>query len=282
MRVKSLFALFLAMAFIFGLASQEALAQFQMPALSPKATVSQTIGLTDVTITYSRPGVKGRAIWGSLVPYDQVWRTGANQATTFAVNDDVLIEGQKLAKGTYSLHTIPTPGNWTIIFNKVADQWGSYNYKQDEDALRVSVTPGTGEFVERMRFTIEDMTDSTAQVVLAWEKLQVPFKIQTNTLAKSLGSAKATFGWRPLFAAAQTAAQAKNMEQAFKYLNASLAIEENFQNTGTKAKWLAEGGSKKDAIAAAEKALVIAKSMPKPPADLADFVKFLQDLKKKK
>jgi hypothetical protein len=126
------------------------------------------------------------------------------------------------------------------------------------------------------------MTDSTAHVVLAWEKLQVPFAIQTNTVAKSLSSAKSTFSWRSLFFAAQTAAQNKNMEQAFKYLNASIAIEENYQNTSTKAKWLAEAGSMKDAIAVAEKALVIAIALPKPPADLADFEKSLADWKKKK
>jgi hypothetical protein len=146
--------------------------------LSPNASVSQTIGLTDVAITYCRPGVKGRVIWGELVPYDKVWRTGANEATTISFSNDVLIEGQKLPKGKYSLHTIPTATTWTVIFNKVADQWGSYSYKQEEDALRVTVTPRDGDFQERMLFTFDKLTDNSAEIVLSWEKLQVPIKIE--------------------------------------------------------------------------------------------------------
>ncbi|HZS12158.1 MAG TPA: DUF2911 domain-containing protein, partial [Nitrospirales bacterium] len=99
------------------LSAQQAQApQIQMPRVSPKSSLMQTVGLTDVTITYSRPGVKGRQIWGALVPWDKVWRTGANEATTFTVSDDVTINGQRLPKGTYSLHTIPGKDQWTIIF----------------------------------------------------------------------------------------------------------------------------------------------------------------------
>ena len=158
-------------------------AEKKEPRLSPNASVSQTIGLTDVAVTYCRPGVKGRVIWGDLVPYDKVWRTGANEATTFSCSDDVMIEGQKLAKGKYSLHTIPTATTWTVIFNKVAEQWGSYSYKQDEDALRVTVTPREGAFQERLCFTFENLADASAQLVLSWEKLQVPIKIEV-TIAK--------------------------------------------------------------------------------------------------
>jgi len=217
----------LAVVVLLGLGLEMSHAQLQMPRPSPKATVTQTVGLTDVTITYSRPGVKGRAIWGSLVPYNQVWRVGANEATIFSVSDDVLVEGQKLAKGTYSFHAIPTSEAWTVIFNKVAEQWGSYSYKPEEDALRVTVKSRKGAFVERMRFSVEEMTDSTAAVVLAWENLEVPVGLKVNTMTKALTSAKSTFSPRGLFMAAQMSAQAKNMEQANKYLNAALAIEEN-------------------------------------------------------
>src|SRR5436190_20179097 len=99
----------------------------ELPRVSQKATVSQRVGLTDVSITFSRPGVKGRTIWGGLVPYNQVWRTGANEATTFSVSDDVKINGQPLPAGSYSLHTIPGKDSWTIIFNKVDKQFGSFN-----------------------------------------------------------------------------------------------------------------------------------------------------------
>jgi hypothetical protein len=257
-------------------------AQLQMPRPSPKATVTQTVGLTDVTISYSRPGAKGRAIWGSLVPYNQVWRAGANEATIFTLSDDVLVEGKKLAKGSYSLHAIPTADTWTVIFNKVAEQWGSYSYKQEEDALRVTVKSRKGPFVERMRFSVEDMTDSTATVVLAWENLEVPFGLQVNTTTKALASAKSTFSPRALFTAAQMAVQGKNMELANKYLNAAMAIEENYQNTSTKANWCAQAGNVKEAVLYGDKAVALGKAAQQTPKDLADLEKNLAAWKKKK
>jgi len=118
-----------------------AFAQLKTPRPSLHSALTQTVGLTDVTITYSRPGVKGRKIWGGLVPYGQVWRTGANEATTISFSDDVTINGKDLPKGSYSLHTIPGADEWTLIFNKVADQWGSYSYDEKQDALRVTAKP---------------------------------------------------------------------------------------------------------------------------------------------
>ena len=134
---KTIFAV-LALATAVPLAAQQSQApKIVMPRVSPKASLMQTVGLTDVTITYSRPGVKGRTIWGGLVPYDKVWRTGANEATKITFSNDVMINGQKLAAGTYSLHTIPAQsGDWTLAFNSVANQWGSFNYDQTKDALR--------------------------------------------------------------------------------------------------------------------------------------------------
>src|SRR5215212_6143403 len=139
-------------------------AQVRAPRPSQKASVTQTVGVTDITITYSRPGVKGRTIWGDppagatagtatlddsstrakdapIVPFGHVWRTGANEATTFTVTDDVLVNGQKLAAGTYSLHTIPGKDEWTVIFNSDAGQWGSFSYDEKKDALPVKVKP---------------------------------------------------------------------------------------------------------------------------------------------
>ncbi len=278
---KTLFALLLAL-LVVGLVFQDASAQFQAPRPSPKATVTQTIGLTDVSISYSRPGVKGRAIWGGLVPYDQVWRLGANEATLITIGDDVWIEGQKLAKGSYSLHAIPTADAWTVIFNKVAEQWGSYNYKPEEDALRVTVKPRKADFVERMRFTVEDMTDSTASVVIAWENLEVPFTVKVNTVAKVLNSGKATFSPRALAFAAQFANQNNDPVQAVKYLNAALALEENYQNTSMKANWAAAAGNFKEALLWGNKALTLGKAMSRVPADLATLEKSLLEWKKKK
>jgi hypothetical protein len=150
------------------------------PRVSPNAAVSQTIGTTEVRITYGRPQVKGRTIFGELVPYDEVWRTGANEATTFSVSSDVTIEGESLSAGTYSLYTIPGTDNWTIIFNNVANQWGT-NYDQSKDALRVEVTPESTSSREMLTFLFEDVTDTSGTCVLHWADMRVPFEIQVST-----------------------------------------------------------------------------------------------------
>ncbi|MEO8036412.1 MAG: DUF2911 domain-containing protein, partial [Acidobacteriota bacterium] len=126
----------------------------KLPRVSPNAELKQTVGLTDITITYSRPGVKGRAIWGAIVPWDQVWRTGANDATTIAFSDDVVVGGTKVPAGKYSLHTIPSQSEWTIILNNTANQWGSFSYDPAKDAVRIKVTPEKAEFREWMSFEI--------------------------------------------------------------------------------------------------------------------------------
>jgi len=147
------------------------------PRVSPNAAVSQTIGTTEIRITYSRPQVKGREIFGGLVSYGEVWRTGANEATTFSVTSDVMIEGESLSAGTYSLYTIPGPEEWTLIFNNVAEQWGT-NYDQNEDALRVTVSPESAPQREMMTFLFEEVTAENGTCVLHWNETRVPFEIQ--------------------------------------------------------------------------------------------------------
>ncbi len=139
---------------------------------SKNGKVEGTIDEVNVTLEYGRPKVKDRQIWGGLVPFDKVWRTGADEATTFAITKDINVEGKKLAAGTYSLFTIPGEAEWTIIFNKVAKQWGAFRYDSGEDALRVKVKPAAAEHVEEMTFKIEGN-----KVVLYWEKLSVPFAV---------------------------------------------------------------------------------------------------------
>jgi hypothetical protein len=167
-------------------AAAPAPAQPKGPRPSPKASVMQAVGTAEVTITYSRPGVKGRVIWGGLVPWDKVWRAGANEATTFAVTQDVTIDGQKLPAGTYSLHAIPGKAEWTVIFNKDAKQWGSFNYKEADDALRIKVKPETGEMTEWLTYSITPAGPYAATVALAWEKLRVPFTVRTGEAPGSL------------------------------------------------------------------------------------------------
>jgi len=148
--------------------------------ISPKASVSQTVGFTDITISYSRPGVKGRKIWGGLVPYDKVWRAGANEATKITFSTDVMIEGKKLSAGSYGFFTIPGKNEWTLIFNKVADQWGAFEYNEAEDALRINVKPEKGNFTEWLRYEITKTGDNTAAISLEWENLKVPFKVEVK------------------------------------------------------------------------------------------------------
>ena len=141
---------------------------------SPPATAKGTIGKMDVEVNYHAPSARGRTIMGDLVPYGQVWRTGANNATTISFSSDVKVEGKSLPAGKYALFTIPGESEWTIIFNKVTEQWGSFNYDEDEDALRVSVKPSkTGEFVET--FHIDVVGDG---VTLAWENTMVKFGVE--------------------------------------------------------------------------------------------------------
>ena len=148
--------------------------------ISPKAEVMQTVGLTDIRIIYGRPGVKNRTIWGKLVPYDAVWRAGANEATKFIFSTDVYVEGKLLKKGAYSFFAIPGKKEWTLIFNKVADQWGAFEYNESEDVLRIKVKPEKGNFQEWLAYTITRTSDTSAIIKLEWEKLRIPFKVDVK------------------------------------------------------------------------------------------------------
>ncbi|MCJ7563383.1 MAG: DUF2911 domain-containing protein [Candidatus Aminicenantes bacterium] len=155
------------------------------------ASITQRLGAdTDIIIKYSRPGVKGRKIWGELVPYGMApgnqysmnkpfpWRAGANENTTIEFNKDILIEGNKLAAGKYAIHMIPSEKDWTIIFSKNSAAWGSFSYSQEEDALRVSVTPVKAPHEEWLTYGFDDLTGTSATAYLHWEQLKIPFKIK--------------------------------------------------------------------------------------------------------
>ncbi len=141
---------------------------------SPAAMVTGEINGATITINYSSPGVKDRTIWGGLVPYEKVWRAGANEATTFETSKDIKVEGKTLPAGKYAFFTIPGKSEWTIIFNNVPDQWGAFNYDESKDALRVTVKPvKSDEMMERLVYVIADNS-----VALVWENLEVPISIQ--------------------------------------------------------------------------------------------------------
>jgi hypothetical protein len=245
--------------------------QLRLPRTSPAATLMQTVGLTDITIKYSRPGVKGRQIWGGLVPYDQVWRTGANEATTITVSDDVTVNGQKLPKGTYAFFTIPGRDQWTLVFNKQGEQWGAFNYDTTMDALRLTVKPERGEYREWMGFEIPEMTTDTAKVVLRWENVAVPFTVDTGSTERALEAAKRAITsmdsdrWRIPLRAADFAFNAGRMDEAKMWLDQALAAQENTATLWLKARMLNRQGQKADALRTAE--MAIAKAAP----DQQDF-----------
>ncbi len=153
----------------------------ESPRVSPNAVVSQTIGTTDVVITYGRPAVRDRIIFGELVPFGEIWRTGANEATTISFSNDVLFEGEPVEAGIYSLFTIPRDEDeWTIVLNNIADQWGAYDYNVDQDVVRVNVEAEEALFMEQMMFYFEEIDENSGTAVLHWDTTKVPFQITVD------------------------------------------------------------------------------------------------------
>jgi hypothetical protein len=244
MKSKSLLLSALAAAFIFGPASRaSSQTDLDLPLASQAAQVKQRIAVTDITISYHRPLVNGRKVWGALVPFGQVWRAGANENTTIEFSTPVSVEGKALAAGTYGLHMIPNPDTWTIIFSKMAFAWGSYSYNQAEDALRVEVKPrALNEMEEALEYEFEDLKPDSAAVTLKWEKLAVPFRVSVNEPETVLASirkqlrGRAQYSWGPLNEAAQYCLTKKtNLDEALKWADQSIQIEERFENLSTKA-----------------------------------------------
>lgn len=254
-----------------------------LPRISPNATVMQTVGVTDLSVTYSRPGVKGRAIWGGLVPYDAPWRTGANDATAFSATTDITVAGQKLAAGKYSFFTIPTAGAWTVVFSSQTDLWGTNDYDASKDALRVTVTPTSGEAVEWMRFTFENLSPNSADLVLRWEKMVVTVPIAVDLEAtvlpqmrEAVAAAKADDWSTPYRAASWCFDTSLNMDEAGKWLAQSMAVKETYPNLNLKSRWLAKEGKMKDAVTTAEKAIQVGKAND-PPSDTSALEKMMAD-----
>lgn len=241
--------------------------QFATPRPSPNAKVSQTVGLTELSVTYSRPGVRDRAIWGALVPYGEPWRTGANEATQFVTSDDIMVEGQKLAAGTYAFVTIPTADTWTVIFSTQKEMWGAFAYDPKNDALRVTVKPVAAPHMERMLFTFDDPTAESTTLNLRWEKLSVPMKITVDTNAKTLASARAAVAaakpddWRtPLRAATWAFDAGLAQEDVAGWAAAAAKAKENFQTTGLLARMAAKQGDTKNAVMLMKKSIAFGKA----------------------
>ena len=245
-----------------------AFAQFESPQPSPKATLTQRVGLTDVTLSYSRPSVNGRAIWGALVPLDKPWRTGANAATTITFSDDVTVEGQKLAAGTYSIFTIPGKAEWTVIFNNDAKLWGETDYDAAKDALRVKVKPQAAEMLDTLHIGFPSIGATSAVLAIEWEKLRVPVTVGVDVDAKIRKSVAAaeTASWQAPMMAARYWFDAKtNKEEAWKLLEKSIATNKNYVNVSRKARVLADEGKVAEAVKFGDEALALAKADPAKP-----------------
>jgi hypothetical protein len=233
-----------------------------LPLQSQHAVITQRIGLTDITVNYHRPLVNDRQIWGKLVPYGQVWRAGANENTTITFSDPVTIEGQALDKGTYGLHMIPGQDQWVVIFSKMSTAWGSFSYKQDEDALRVTVKPQAAEMHNALAYDFDDLKPDSTVVTMRWEKVAVPFKVAVNindTVTASIHKQMRglnQYYWEGWDDAATYFFTAKtNLDEALKDEELSIQTEERFDNLLDKSKILEAMGRKEDAMSARKAAL---------------------------
>lgn len=246
------------------LAAAPVAAQVKLPKASPGASIKTEIGITDVVIEYHRPGVKGRKVWGELVPFGQVWRMGANEATTIQFSTPVKVEGHDVPAGTYGLFAIPGEGSWTVILNKKPKQWGAYSYKQEEDLARFTVKPQTGPFTEWMTFSITPAGAGKGVVEMAWENLRVPFTVEADLddmVWKSIDTTLAATATADDYfnAASYALQQGKRLNEAMTWIEKSMALEETFWHHELKAKLLQKEGKTGQALSHLDKALAMAK-----------------------
>ncbi len=255
--------------------STSAHAQLRLPRPSQKNVVSQTIGTTDLSVTYHRPGVKGRTIWGELVPYGQPWRTGANEATQFVTSTDIQVQGKPLPAGTYALLTLPGKDQWTVVFSKQKELWGASGYKPEEDALRVDVKPSAAPHMEWMAITLDPTSAATAELGIHWEKLRVavPISVDVNGMVlkssrEAIAAAKSD-DWRtPMSAAAWCLDADVALDEAAQWAAAAVKVEENPRTLAVAARIANKTGKGKDAVAHMTKAVTLAKADAKFNKDL--------------
>lgn len=256
---KSFFLVFCTMLSTFAMLQAQ---DINLPRVSPKASVSYTIGLTNVDIHYGAPAVKERVIWGGLVPYNEVWRAGANEATTIEFSTDVNIEGQNLKAGKYALFFIPGETEWTVIFNKKSDQWGAYDYKEADDALRFTVQPKMNEGMqERLTYTINDMKADMGYVKLAWEKMRLYMRFKTDVMEQAtanifnaLEASPEERKWEVYAKGAQFLLDAEgNMDQALDWIKKSTDRMSHSWNWYIRAKIEAKKGDYTSAVASGTK-----------------------------
>ncbi len=231
--------------------------ELNIPRVSQHGSVQQTIGLSTVTINYHRPIAGDREIPGKVIPYGKVWRAGANENTTITFSDDATLEGKSIPAGTYGLHMLPDKDLWTIILSKNSTSWGSFSYDEKEDALRVTVKPGTGEQFDDLTYTFDDVKPDSAAATLRWGKVTVPFRVSFDVKAVVLKSIHnqlrnvGGFTWAGYDEAALWCLDNNyNLDEALKWEDTSIQNEDRFENWETKSRIL-EAMGKKDESAKA-------------------------------
>jgi hypothetical protein len=249
------------------LAAPVAQAQIATPQPSPKGTVTQRVGLTDVTITYSRPSVKGRTIFGTVVPYGKRWRTGANATTSIKFSDDVTIEGKKVPAGEYGLYTVPNAAEWTVVLNKSLKQGADVDgFKDDQDVARFTIKPyKLANKVETFTISFADLTPATASVDMLWDLTGAKFKIIADVDSKVMAQIDEKVVKNASPAPGDLAAAAvyyydnsKDMKQALTWIQKANATEPKFWNVNTEAKIRLKMKDYKGAVAAAEQSKKLA------------------------
>jgi tetratricopeptide (TPR) repeat protein len=237
-----------------------------LPQSSQKAGAWQYLGLTKIKVSYSSPLVKDRKIWGGLVPYGQIWRAGANENTIVHFSTEVMVQGETLNAGSYGLHMIPEADEWTIIFSNNSTSWGSYFYKESEDALRVKVIPESAAHQEWLSYSFENIQPESADLVMRWEKLAVRIHVDVDLKTTVLESMRDElrglegFTWQGPYEAARFCMDNNyNHDEAMKWIDRSISREKNFSNLTVKAGLLRQQGQNADADKIEAEALAIAK-----------------------
>lgn len=236
------------------LLSVPAAAQLQLPAASPAASVTQTVGLTDVKVEYSSPAVKGRPIWGALVPWNQPWRTGANLATKVTFSRDVTFGGKRVPAGTYALVSFPTQKGWSVSLNRELGLFAGKTYDAKQDVVKVPATTTEIPHRERLTFLFANTTDDATSLDLEWEKLRlsVPLKVDTAAHARASIEEGMESTWRTPAAAARYLAEQKDYAGALKLADTSVGVKSTWFNQWVRADILARMGRYAEAKKAAQ------------------------------
>ena len=268
MRKPLLSILIIFILFLIGVGT--ATAQVKLPQPSPEAFLKQTIGLTDITLRYHAPGVKGRKVFGSLVPYGKLWRAGANEATLITFQDELFLNHERVPAGTYSFFILPESDSvWNIVLNKDTTLWGLEGYDELNDVAYLRVTPKKAAFHETMQFSFSDIGTNTAYLHLNWEETQVSIHVETEiekkamaNIKKALAEAKPDDWYTWAQCADYLVSKKEHHEQALKLINKSIAIKETFFNNWVKARLYAQNNEYQMAASLTAKAIQLGDKEP--------------------